>query len=266
MAKVLNTSDFIGLKRYDKPTRCANIRYYDNDNFLKVTLADDTYLERLISKKLPGHNVPWDYYSISNAIKIIISSPYNQFNDYKTAIIFKILKGFKPLHEVDFHKKDFKNILEMIRTVFYYNAMAVESGFIHSDYNPGNILLDNNLNPIIIDLDESIVDGYKCTTNYMTPNSEYLYGTKYLDGEKEVINCDKVTLLNMLLMILLNGKDYCDARINKTLVKRNIKMLKLPEEYERKYVDILANQKIPDDGDFFVDDFDCLIKGGYHLK
>lgn len=266
MTKLLNLPDFMGLRRYEGITRNQNIRYFDDDNFLKISVANEKYWDKIFQKSLPGYHKPWDYYLISNGIKIIVSNPLNATNNFQTAVVTKILKGYKTLNDFSFHEKSTIQIMKMIRKVLYNNAVAVSNGFIHADYNAGNILLSEELQPFVIDLEESIIDGYKCTSYYMAPNAVYLYGTKYLDDEKQVITCDKVTLLNMFLMILLNGKDYCSAQINEFIIKRNIKLLGLPEAYEKKYVDILVGRKLPALNDFFIDDFDDLIKHGYVLK
>lgn len=264
--KILTKQVFEKFKIFENPNGRKNLRYVDNNYMLKVCLSDTKYWEKIMNKNLPGFNVPILCFEIEKEIEKLINSIFLSEN-YNSAVISPILKNYYTLSNVDLSCKNISDILILIRSILNYNAIAVANGFIHTDYFPSNIMLNNNLDVKIIDLDESIVDGYNMKRPYYAHNGKYLYNSKNLDSLKKVIDCDKVTLLNLLLRLLKNKK-VCkkDALINPSLTLDTIIGLRLPEEYENKYIDILINKTPVKENDFFVDDFNDLLKNNYKLK
>ncbi len=260
MTKFITKEAFKKMTKFDNPNGRDNLRFFDEENLIKLSVRDYCYWNQILRKDLQGFRKPEEIYFLDDSFKDYVEN-------FKTAIKNKFLNDFCVLHEKDIYNVPTLQKLKLIRTLLYNNACAVHNNLIYGDYSPSNIMVDNNFLPTVIDLEMSIVNGNMHNFQTKYHNALYYYGTDFLEDEHKIITCDKITLLNLSLDLLLQGKvDIYAHKINPYLIRRNIKLLNLPPELEKKYIDILYYRKAPDKNDFFVDDFDYMIKNGYRLK
>ncbi|MEG2351491.1 MAG: hypothetical protein RSA10_03590 [Bacilli bacterium] len=260
----ISLEEFKSLKSFNNELNRKNIAMFDDNYLIKIVGNNEDYWNDLSQKKIDGFNLPVKVLGLKDDFESYFNTVYYATN-YDCAILIERLKNKTDFLNLNMRNYDSKDILTSFKKCLEIYKNGVDNGVVHGDVGPRNIMIDSALNPSFIDFEASIINDKPSFLGLTSPNKKYLLGS--LKCKQDVVLCDKLSLLIMFIQSIINvGVGEYSHIIDVQFIKRNILLARLPKKYEKKYVDIFVKKEMPHKEDFFIDDFDDLIKSGWEFK
>lgn len=232
---------------------CDHLMILDERLFIKKEFLSDININPLLDLtkiKIPNFLFPSKIFTDENEMFYYLVSEYlKNHNDF--------LLRLKEMSK--------KEIVLLFKKLLLSLQNAHENGFNPSDITFSNYLLDDNDNPIFVDIGDSFYNGesiYKYTNESVFDISFFGKERDQLTSENLILN-DKINLLSMLIeSLLLKYKRYLEPQ---DLVSY-LEELKEKEILSKSVLNYLENlilrREVPNLNDYFIDDvIDPLIYG-----
>lgn len=190
----------------------------DDNTIIKFSPMDIEGWNLLKQKDLPFLNTPLAYRKINDKER-------KRFFNCLSKIKLEFLKDYITLSNLNVNNLTKKEVLNLLKRLLSLIKIMHNNNVIHSDLNPDNIMINNNLDFQIIDLDSSIVDEFVSDDNIYKDEESSL-------EEKiiESINDDKLDILCLLIYYLIN--DTFKGRDIRSLSNSNC--LILPKDLKKE--------------------------------
>lgn len=220
-----------------------NVFQKDDNTIFKFSPMSINGWKLLNEKKLEFLNTPLAYRRLKEEEKqkfrycnSLIKLEF--LKDYVTLNNFSNISSMNKIEVLNLIKK----LLELIKQMHLKNV-------VHSDLNPDNIMINNNLDLQIIDLDSAIVDDFISNDNIYVKDNISLK-----DKINNSINDDKLDIFRLLIYYLINNT----FKVDDIRSLSNSNFLILPKELKMEIDAYLDLRKKFQNGYYFEDIIDEL--------
>lgn len=227
----------------------SNLFRTSDGNLMKYSHLEIDAILILMVLNLAYLNTPTKVEELTESEK----EEHNSIFEYKSKIYIPYLDGYTPLYsETITHSMYTEEILKLVRRIVLLVKDMHEHGVIHSDLNPKNIMINEDLDINFIDLDQAIIGDYVSVENVVANDDISLSEKKHICKVT-----DKQDILGLLLYYLLHGNfkkdDFMPVDVKNIMLRKNI---------EKELHDIQRRKDVSDSY-YFLDIIDELLSIGY---